>query len=156
MNLISPEFNIGVSYTVPRSGRPSALSLRKWAIAALRHHHGPASLGIHLVDADRIHWLNRQYRSKDYATNVLSFPVDIPELTLPDPYLGDVLLCAPVIEEEARKQNKTAKAHYAHLTIHGVLHLLGWDHEEEAQAQAMEQQEREILAGLGYADPYAD
>jgi len=156
MNLISPKFNIGISYTVPRSGRPSALSLRKWAIAALRQQLQAVNLSIHLVDADRSRLLNSQYRGKDYATNVLSFPIDMPELALPTPYLGDILLCAPVIEEEAREQSKTAKAHYAHLTIHGVLHLLGWDHEEESQAQAMEQQEREILAGLGYADPYAD
>jgi len=130
--------------------------VRKWAAAALSSQTSPASLGVHFVDEDRSRLLNGQYRGKPYPTNVLSFPIDMPELALPIPYLGDILLCAPVIEEEAHTQGKTAKAHYAHLTIHGVLHLLGWDHETEDQALAMEQQERQILAGLGYADPYAD
>jgi len=150
-----PNFKISVGYNVPRAGRPGALSFRKWATAALQHHPKSANVSIHLIDADTSGQLNRQYRGKDYATNVLSFPLELPEnLPLP-PSLGDILLCAPVIEQEASEQGKTAKAHYAHLTIHGVLHLLGWDHEEEEQAYAMEQQEREILARLGYADPYA-
>jgi len=149
-----PNFDIYTRYAVPRAGRPAAVSLRKWAIAALQPHtQQSTSVCIHLVDTEDSRRLNNLYRHKDYATNVLSFPMNLRE---PIPLLGDILLCAPVIEREAREQGKTAKAHYAHLTIHGVLHLLGWDHEEEDQALAMEQTEREILASLGYADPYAD
>jgi len=151
-----PNFDIRISYAVPRAGRPSAVSLRKWAAAALQSHaQQGASLAICLVDGEKGRALNRLYRHKDYATNVLSFPADLPEC-IPVPLLGDIVLCAPIIEREACEQGKTAKAHYAHLTVHGVLHLLGWDHENDDQARAMEQQEREILARLGYADPYAD
>ena len=92
------------------------------------------------------------------ATNVLSFPADLPE-GLPEgvrlPLLGDLVICAPVVAREAAEQAKSLNAHYAHLTVHGVLHLLGWDHEDDKDAEAMEQLEREILAGLGIDDPYA-
>jgi probable rRNA maturation factor len=103
--------------------------------------------------------LNRHYRGKDQATNVLSFPAEMPEglprgVTLP--VLGDVVLCAPVIAREAREQGKPLNAHYAHLTVHGALHLLGWNHADDTEAECMEQLEREILAGLGIEDPYRD
>src|SRR5690606_41420370 len=102
---------------------------------------------------------SRHARGKDQATNVLSFPAELPE-GLPEgvhmPLLGDIVLCAPVVAREAREQGKPLAAHYAHLTVHGVLHLLGWDHEDEKDAEAMEQLEREILAGLGIDDPYRD
>ncbi|WP_099603659.1 rRNA maturation RNase YbeY, partial [Stenotrophomonas maltophilia] len=94
----------------------------------------------------------------DYATNVLSFPAEVPE-GLPKgvkfPLLGDLVICAPVVAREADEQGKALNAHYAHLTVHGVLHLLGWDHEDDKEAEAMEQLEREILAELGIDDPYA-
>ena len=99
--------------------------------------------------------LNRHYRGKDYATNVLSFPADLPA-GVKMPLLGDLVICAPVVVREAREQRKSPQAHYAHLTVHGVLHLLGWDHDDDKEAEAMEQLEREILAGLGLPDPYAE
>jgi len=151
-----PPFDIAVSYAIPRAGIPAAVSFRRWAAMALSGPHKAASLSIRLVDETQGHTLNRDYRSKDYATNVLSFPAERPPglpNNIPFP-LGDLVLCAPVIAREAREQGKLLTAHYAHLTIHGVLHLLGWDHENARDADAMEQREREILAVLGIADPY--
>lgn len=149
--------DVAVGYALPRAGLPAAVSFRKWVAAALAGRIREADLAIRLVDAKEGQALNRHYRGKDYATNVLSFPADLPE-GLPEgvrmPLLGDLVLCAPVIAREAREQGKPLAAHYAHLTVHGTLHLLGWDHADEVEAEAMEQLEREILAGLGIADPY--
>ena len=150
--------DVGVSYALPRAGLPAAASFRKWVAAALEGRIREADLAIRLVDADEGRSLNRHYRGKDYATNVLSFPAEVPE-GLPKnvkfPLLGDLVICAPVVAREAAEQGKPLKDHYAHLTVHGVLHLLGWDHEDDKEAEAMEQLEREILADLGIADPYA-
>jgi len=147
---------VAVGYAVPRSGLPSAVSFRRWVEAAL---HGakrrePAELSIRIVDGDEGRALNRDYRGKDYATNVLSFPVEQPPgVTLP--LIGDLAICAPVVLREAAEQGKAARDHWAHLTIHGVLHLLGYDHVDDREAVAMETLETRILAGLGIADPYA-
>lgn len=147
------QLDVSVSYGLPRKGVPAAASFRRWVAAACSGRIRRADLAIRLVDAKVGRSLNRHYRGKDYATNVLSFPADLPEgVTLP--LLGDLVICAPVVAREAREQGKDLAAHYAHLTIHGVLHLLGLDHEDEREAEAMEQIEREILAGMGYADPY--
>ena len=94
--------------------------------------------------------LNREYRGKDHATNVLSFPYETGSLLL-----GDLVICPPVVAREASEQGKPLAAHYAHLTVHGMLHLQGWDHENDGDAQAMEEKEAKILAALGYPDPYA-
>ncbi|KAA2284818.1 rRNA maturation RNase YbeY [Arenimonas fontis] len=143
-----------VSYGLPRKGLPTAASFRKWVAAAARGRIRRADLAIRLVDEKEGRALNRHYRNKDYATNVLSFPAELPEgVNLP--LLGDLVICAPVVAREAAEQGKPLAAHYAHLTVHGVLHLLGLDHEDEREAEAMEQIEREILATLGYPDPYA-
>ena len=148
------ELEMSVSYAVPRKGLPSSASFRRWVAAALETRVKRADLAIRLVDEREGRALNRHYRGKDYATNVLSFPAELPDgVTLP--VLGDLVICAPVVAREAREQAKEAAAHYAHLTVHGVLHLLGWDHEDDREAEAMERLEREVLAGLGYADPYA-
>lgn len=147
------ELDLGVSYGLERTGLPSPLSFRRWAEAALAGRIKRADLAIRLVGEREGKALNRHYRGKDYATNVLSFPAELPEgVNLP--ILGDVVLCAPVVAREARTQGKPLKAHYAHLTVHGVLHLLGMDHDDPREAEAMEQIEREILSGLGVPDPY--
>jgi probable rRNA maturation factor len=147
------QLDVSVSYGLPRAGLPAAVSFRRWAAAAAQGRIRRADLAIRLVDTKEGRALNRHYRGKDYATNVLSFPVELPEgVTLP--LLGDLVICAPVVAREAAEQGKPLLAHYAHLTIHGVLHLLGLDHEDEREAEAMEQMEREILAGLGLPDPY--
>ena len=151
---------VAVSYALPRAGLPSAVSFRQWVAAALKGRIREADLAIRLVDAKEGRALNRHYRGKDYATNVLSFPGELDEtIKLPKgvtmPLLGDLVICAPVVAREAREQDKALLAHYAHLTVHGTLHLLGWDHEDDTEAEAMEQLEREILAELGIDDPYA-
>ncbi len=153
--------DVSVGYAVPRAGLPAAVSFRKWVAAALDGRIREADLAIRLVDAREGRALNRHYRGKDSATNVLSFPAEMAEgVKLPKglkmPLLGDVVLCAPVIAREAREQHKPLAAHYAHLTVHGTLHLLGWDHGDDREAECMEQLEREILAGLGIGDPYLE
>ena len=149
--------DVAVGYAVPRKGVPAAVSFRRWVAAALEGRIREADLAIRIVGSREGRALNRHYRGKDYATNVLSFPADLPE-GLPEgvrmPLLGDLVICAPVVAREAREQRKPLAAHYAHLTVHGALHLLGWDHGDDVEAEAMEQLERGILAGLGIADPY--
>jgi probable rRNA maturation factor len=147
------QLDVSVSYGLPRAGLPAAVSFRRWAAAAAQGRIKRADLAIRLVDAKEGRALNRHYRGKDYATNVLSFPVELPPgVTLP--LLGDLVICAPVVAKEALEQGKPLAAHYAHLTVHGVLHLLGLDHEDDREAEAMEQLERDILADLGLPDPY--
>jgi probable rRNA maturation factor len=139
-----------------RRGIPAVASFRHWVAAALAGagHRRSAELSIRIVGAREGRALNRQYRGKDYATNVLSFPVDLPD-GVASPLLGDLVICAPVVAREAREQGKPPRNHYAHLTVHGVLHLLGFDHQDEREAARMETLETRILAGLGIADPYA-
>lgn len=147
------ELELGVSYGLERAGLPSPQSFRRWAEAAMTGRIRRADLAIRLVGEREGKALNRHYRGKDYATNVLSFPAELPE-GVDLPILGDIVLCAPVVAREARTQGKPLKAHYAHLTVHGVLHLLGLDHEDPREAEAMERIEREVLSGLGIPDPY--
>src|SRR6185437_3479193 len=126
--MATPPLELGVSYAAPRRGVPSTASFQRWVEAALHgaRHRKPAELSIHIVGAREGRALNRQYRDKDYATNVLSFPVELPR-GVASPLLGDMVICAPVVAREAREQGKSARDHYAHLTVHGVLHLLGFD-----------------------------
>ena len=119
----------------------------RWARAALA---GGGQITIRLVDADEGRALNNDYRGKDYATNVLSFPYDTEPVVT-----GDLVICPAVVAREAAEQHKPLAAHYAHLTVHGMLHLQGRDHDNDEEAQEMEDEEREILAALGYPDPYA-
>lgn len=153
--------DVTVGYAVPRTGLPSAVSFRKWIAAALANRIREADLAVRIVGTREARALNRHYRARDYATNVLSFPSDVAgDVRLPKgvtmPLLGDIVLCAPVIAKEAREQKKPLLAHYAHLTVHGTLHLLGWNHEDDTEAECMERLEREILDGIGIADPYPD
>ncbi len=146
---------VHLGYAVPRRGVPAPASFRRWVAAALRGagRRKAAELSIRLVDAGEGRTLNRDYRGKDYATNVLSFPAELPPgVNLP--LIGDLAICAPVVAREAAEQGKAVREHYAHLTVHGVLHLLGHDHLEDAEAERMEALEIRILAGLGIADPY--
>ncbi|WP_308811772.1 rRNA maturation RNase YbeY [Stutzerimonas azotifigens] len=140
---------------------PSDEQFHCWCEMALRQRSGDSELTIRLVDEDEGRELNRTWRHKDYATNVLSFPADLPdgpdgEPLLDIPLLGDLVICVPVVEREAREQNKQPEAHWAHMVIHGCLHLLGYDHIDDAEAQEMEDLERQLLAELGHPDPYDD
>ena len=139
---------------------PGEAQFRAWCELALRQRTADSELTIRLVDEAEGRELNSTYRHKDYATNVLSFPADVPdgpdgEPLLDIPLLGDLVICAPVVAREAREQDKSLEAHWAHLVIHGCLHLLGYDHIEEAEAEEMEALERTLLAELGHPDPYA-
>ena len=136
-----------------RVGVPLKRSFARWidAIPALRRRK--AEVNIVIVDARSGRRYNREFRGKDYATNVLSFPYE-PLPGQRTALLGDLVICAPVVAREAADQGKRLREHYAHLTIHGVLHLLGYDHETEPEAGRMEALERRVLAGLGIADPY--
>lgn len=137
---------IVVQRRVPPLGIPSANRLRRFAAAALGDTQGELTLRI--VDPLESQALNRDFRGKDRPTNVLSFGYDTPEL------LGDVVICADVVAREAAEQGKQVIAHWAHLVVHGCLHLLGFDHEATDEAARMELQETAILAGLGFSNPY--
>ncbi|MGN6153215.1 MAG: rRNA maturation RNase YbeY [Lysobacteraceae bacterium] len=151
--------DVAVGYATGRAGVPAAPSFRRWVAAAAQGRIREADIAIRIVGEDEGRALNRHYRGKDYATNVLSFPGEMPEgVKLPKgvtlPLMGDLVLCAPVVAREAAEQGKAVAHHYAHMTVHGVLHLLGMDHQDEREAECMERLEREILAGLGIDDPY--
>ncbi len=118
----------------------------RWIKAALE---GDAEIAVRLVDAEEGQALNHDFRQKDYATNVLTFDYAHEPVVM-----ADLVICAPVIEREAQEQGKTLEAHYAHMLVHGALHAQGWDHEDPEEADAMEAREREILMGLGFANPY--
>jgi len=135
---------------------PTLEQFRRWCELALRQRQGDSELTIRLADEPEARELNRTYRHKDYATNVLSFPSEVPDELLDIPLLGDLVICPAVVEREAAEQGKSLEAHWAHLVIHGCLHLLGYDHIEDAEAEEMEALERELLAELGHPDPYRD
>lgn len=132
---------------------PSADLLQQWAVAGLVNCDSPRELTIRLVDEAEIQDLNLTYRGKDYATNVLSFCAELPE-GIDIPLLGDIVICSQVVAREAKEQGKSLDAHWAHMVVHGVLHLRGYDHIIDAEAQEMESFETQILAGLGFPDPY--
>ncbi len=132
---------------------PSPDQVSAWAHAALAGQREEGQLTLRIVGNEEGAALNETYRHKQGPTNVLSFAVEDADL-LPVPLLGDIVICAPVVEREAHEQHKEALAHWAHMVVHGVLHLLGYDHLEEREAQAMETLETDILAQLGFPDPY--
>lgn len=135
---------------------PALAELERWVSAALQSQQlEDAEVSLYIVDEDESQELNSQYRGKDYPTNVLSFPADIPE-EVGVPLLGDLVVCAPVVEREAREQGKTLAAHWAHMLVHGSLHLLGFDHIDDGEAEEMEALETEIITGLGYPSPYQE
>ena len=151
--MTSRRLNLSVQYACNKEGLPLRAQIRAWVRAALDVDGARGGqITVRLVDAEEGLQLNRDYRGKDYATNVLSFPYDV------DPVVcGDLVLCAPVVAREAAEQNKSLIAHYAHLIVHGLLHLQGYDHEAgEREARQMEDRERTVLAALGFTDPYLD
>jgi probable rRNA maturation factor len=128
--------------------------IERWVQASLL---GPAELAIRFVDAAEGQQLNRDYRGKDYATNVLTFAYNEgAEIDDDEPTQADIVLCTDVLEREAEEQKKTVEEHVAHLVVHGVLHAQGFDHENDEEAEEMEQLERDIMEALEYPDPYAE
>ena len=141
-----PILTLSVQYGIASDRLPSRQRLRSWARAAALTD---TQVTLRLVGGREARTLNRDFRGKDHATNVLTFAYpDVASLS------GDIVLCAPVIAKEARAQHKPIEAHYAHLVVHGMLHLQGYDHENKNDARIMETLEAEIVAKLGYADPY--
>ena len=142
-----PQLDFSLQLASQATDIPDAATFRRWVRAALRVD---TSLAIRIVDAEEGQALNAAYRGKDYATNVLTFPLS------EEPYLmGDIVICAPVVAREAVEQGKPLLAHYAHMTVHGVLHLHGYDHEVDALAELMEAMEIAVMHKLGFANHYA-
>jgi probable rRNA maturation factor len=141
-----PQLKFSLQIASQLANIPARALFKKWAQATLRVE---TEVTIRIVDEDEARILNSTYRGKDYATNVLTFPLtETPHL------MGDIVICAPIVAAEAKAQNISLQAHFAHLTVHGVLHLHGYDHETEPQAELMEAIEIQILQKLGYANPY--
>lgn len=137
-------------------GRPPAPQrLTEWARAAWQHPLRDGEVVLRITDEAESRHLNLDYRGKDSPTNVLSFPFDPPP-AVDQGHVGDLVVCAPLVAQEAREQGKSADAHWAHMIVHGMLHLQGHDHATDQQAMAMEALETDILGGLGFPPPYAD
>lgn len=144
---------VDVQYACARRGRPDRHRIALWARAALAGRRRRCALTVRIVDEAESAALNRRWRGRRGATNVLSFPAG--KLPAPGPrLLGDIVICAPVVEREARRQGKSRAAHWAHMVVHGTLHLLGYDHQQSAEAEKMERLETRVLARLGVANPY--
>lgn len=153
MPVVAPKLALSVQYVIQKQGdTPSRSQLRQWVQAALRCD---AEINLRLVGTDEGRDLNRDYRGKDYATNVLTFVYDDAAID-GMPLMGDLVFCDEVVRREAREQNKPLFAHYAHLVVHGVLHLQGYDHENDADAEVMEALETQIVMNLGYDNPYQE
>ncbi|EHQ51643.1 hypothetical protein ECTPHS_03056 [Ectothiorhodospira sp. PHS-1] len=144
--------DVQLQYAVPRKGVPGPASFRRWVDLACQGCEG--SVLIRITDETESAQLNHQYRGKSGPTNVLSFPFEAPA-GVPMAHLGDLVICAPVVAREAAEQSKPVQSHWAHMVIHGVLHLRGFDHLSEAEAEVMETIETLLMAELGHADPYA-
>lgn len=137
---------------------PSDEEIHSWALAAIqavKQNEAEWELSVRLVDPAEIQQLNREYRNKDKATNVLSFPCELPA-DVDVPLLGDLVICAAVVKQEAQAQQKPEPSHWAHMVVHGTLHLLGYDHIEDDEAEIMESLETQILVQLGFAEPYVE
>lgn len=135
------------------SSLPSNETIIQWAVLALDEKHKDAEITLRVVDEEEGHMLNKEWRNKNSATNVLSFPIGEPIEQAPN-LLGDIVVCAPVVEKEAKTQKIDIEAHWAHLIIHGILHLQGYDHQSDDDANIMESKEIIILKKIGYANPY--
>ena len=145
---MSPEFSLAVQFASEADELPTRAQIRRWVAAALEHN---AEITVRIVDAEEAQALNQDYRHKGYVPNVLTF--EYGEIS-PGVLGGDVVICAPVVEREAREQGKPLQHHYAHMTVHGVLHLQGYDHLEPREADIMESREAVILKRFRIPNPY--
>lgn len=139
--------HIYIQYATDKALAPKAALLRRWAKAALSGQADAVEVTIRVVDIDEMTLLNTTYRHKSDPTNVLSFQSELP-------ILGDIVICAAVVNREAKEQGKAVEAHWAHMVVHGIYHLLGYDHVVESEAERMEAMEVKLLRHLGYPDPY--
>ena len=142
-----------VQYAVNQSAVPSEENFQTWSAAVPSNDNQRQEVFLRIVDEQEMTQLNTQYRKKACPTNVLSFPADLHE-EVDIPFLGDVIICAPVVDKEASEQGKSTLSHWAHMTVHGILHLQGYDHMNDAEAAEMEQLEIQILRKLGFDNPY--
>lgn len=150
-------YQITIQFMTDKLHVPKPSLLRKWSIQALNKKIKTAELTIRIVDINEMTTLNSTYRHKKGPTNVLSFPFSVPqEIEFAQSILGDIVICAPIVYQEALAQNKPLDAHWAHMIVHGVFHLLGYDHELDNEAHIMETLEVEVLESLGFANPYND
>lgn len=145
---------VDIQYACARTGLPDMRQIRKWVKAALAGTTSPVELTVRIVGEAEGAELNRRWRRRAGSTNVLSFPAAELAQVAPEP-LGDIVICAPVVQREAREQGKKSEAHWAHMVVHGTLHLLGFDHKRAADARTMECFEARVLERLGYPNPYA-
>ena len=150
---MAPEFSLAVQFASEADELPSRAQIRRWVAAALEH---PAEITVRIVDAEEAQALNNDFRHKDYVPNVLTFEYgEVGRDEAGRGILGgDVVICAPVVAREAREQDKPLRHHYAHMTVHGVLHLQGYDHVDPADADVMESREAVILKRFHIPDPY--
>jgi probable rRNA maturation factor len=149
------ELVIDLQLATQHPSLPNEADFQLWLQRVLAAFQEQAELSIRLVDDAESAELNQRYRHKSGPTNVLSFPAQLPDIPMELPLLGDLVICAPLVEREAQAQNKPLQAHWAHLCIHGCLHLLGYDHIDAADAEEMEALEREFMHDLGFDDPYS-
>ena len=148
-----PSLEVNVDYATRKPWVPSSVRMSFWAFEALGRKRGRWDLAIRVVGAAESRRLNRRYRRKDQPTNVLSFPATVPQADGARP-LGDLVVCAAVVAREAREQDKSLAQHWAHMIVHGTLHLLGYVHERRGDARRMERYEVGVLRTLGYPNPY--
>lgn len=146
---------IDIQYAVNQELAPDAASLQLWATEAMQQALTSAEVVIRIVDINEMTELNTTYRHKTGPTNVLSFPADLPpEIELETTILGDIIICAEVVNREAHEQHKPIEAHWAHMVIHGIFHLLGYDHINDDEATIMESHEIKVMQALGFPNPY--
>ena len=148
------QLRLSVQHAVTADGLPVAATLRRWLSRALASDVKVATIVLRFVGSSEGRRLNRDFRARDYATNVLTFVYDRPAASGENALAGDIVLCVPVLKREARALGRSLRAHCAHLVIHGALHLQGYDHESDKDARVMEALETELLASFGYRDPY--
>lgn len=154
-NSLSFIVDIQVALENPEPELPGTNTIEQWVSKTLTNFKNNAEVSLRIVEANEIQALNKRYRQKDKTTNVLAFPSELPEgIELDYELLGDVVICSDVVKQEAIQQQKTYQAHFAHMLIHGILHLLGYDHQNDQDARKMEEQEINILKELDFANPY--
>ncbi|MDT3336329.1 rRNA maturation RNase YbeY [Shewanella sp. SP1S1-7] len=152
---MSLDLALDIQHATTCDGLPTDEQFALWVTTAIGNSMDEAELTIRIVDSRESQMLNSTYRGKDKPTNVLSFPFEAPpEIELP--LLGDLVICAAVVENEAREQQKPLEAHWAHMVVHGCLHLLGYDHIDDEEAEEMESLETQLIESLGFTDPYKE